>query len=172
MEYAEFYYVTTLWSIEKIAKLMGQRYSVVRDHLFTRFPQSFNRHRKSLCYAKSKYGKQNPMSGKHPSNYRGLCSDGKGYLTVCKPQWYTGRKRYARVFAHHVVICEHIGLSEIPRGFCVHHVDGNPQNNKISNLALMTLSAHAILHRLSGSSETIRKRSRVQENSKRVAQAA
>ena len=35
---------------------------------------------------------------------------------------------------------------EIPKGFVIHHIDFNPKNNDISNLALMSISAHAKLH--------------------------
>jgi len=91
--------------------------------------------------------------------------DGRGYLTVCKPDWYTGRKKYSRVFYHHVVMCLALGLTEIPRAFVVHHIDGDTRNNELSNLALMSMSAHAKLHQF-GRATTIPKGSRVQENSK------
>ena len=156
MEHAEFYYVTTILSISKIARLMSMRYQVVRDHLFEVFSEEFIKRRQAACYAKSKHGNKNPQAGKQPANYKGLCEDGRGYITVCKPDWYTGRKKYSRIFYHHIVICKALGLTEIPRGFCVHHIDANTRNNDISNLALMTLSAHAKLHKL-GRSETKRK---------------
>lgn len=46
--------------------------------------------------------------------------------------------------AHQYVWIKHNG--EIPKGFHVHHLDGNPANNDISNLALMSNSAHSSHH--------------------------
>lgn len=79
-------------------------------------------------------------------NHIGVVSDNKGYLMVLKPDWYTGRKNSKHVFQHHVVVCEHLGLTAIPKGWCVHHVDKNPHNNVFDNLVLMTVSDHLRLH--------------------------
>lgn len=46
----------------------------------------------------------------------------------------------------HVVIMEERIGRRIRDDECVHHVDGNPSNNEIDNLALMTRAAHALLH--------------------------
>lgn len=35
-----------------------------------------------------------------------------------------------------------------PDGFEVHHIDGNPNNNDINNLALVERSAHVNLHKI------------------------
>jgi len=41
----------------------------------------------------------------------------------------------------------------------VHHIDGNPQNNNIANLEIMTLSEHARHHRLGQTtSDTVRRK--------------
>lgn len=169
MEEAKIYYITTMWSIAIIAKLMNTRYETVREYLFNSFPPEFNEKRRILCYAKAKYGASNPQYGLVPHNYQGACSDGKGYLTICKPEWYTGRKKYSRIYQHHVVMCEALGITEIPRGFVVHHLDRKRTNNNLSNLALMILGAHSRLHMLK-SSETIPSGSKVQENLKRIVQ--
>jgi len=34
----------------------------------------------------------------------------------------------------------------LPKGYCIHHVDRNPRNNEISNLALITRSTHEKIH--------------------------
>ena len=33
------------------------------------------------------------------------------------------------VFVHHIVVCEHLKLTAIPKGWCVHHCDLNSENN-------------------------------------------
>ena len=65
-----------------------------------------------------------------------------------KPTWYTGRKGSKYVYVHNIIMCELLNLTEIPKGFCVHHIDGNKQNNDISNLALLSISAHSKLHHI------------------------
>lgn len=109
--------------------------------------QRKERHKKLL--SNQKKGKKNPMynrTGSDHPNYKGLCSDGKGYVTVTRPDWYEGNKSKRRVFVHHIVMCEYLGITCIPKGFVVHHIDGNKLNNDINNLALMTPNAHSILH--------------------------
>jgi len=46
---------------------------------------------------------------------------------------------------HVVIMEEHIGR-RIAHNECVHHIDGNRQNNALENLQLMTKSEHAALH--------------------------
>ena len=88
------------------------------------------------------YGKH---GDKHP-NFVGDVSDNKGYRLRLKPEWYTGRKRSKHIFAHHLVICEELGITEVPKGWHVHHIDGDKENNNINNLALLTSGAHTRLH--------------------------
>lgn len=103
----------------------------------------------------------------HVRNYVGECSDGKGYLTIYKPSWYTGRVGSERVFVHTVVMCEHLGLTELPAGFVVHHIDGDKTNNKLNNLSLMTNSAHLRLHALERATTRTKVR-RAEDSSKRM----
>ena len=85
-------------------------------------------------------------TGENHPRYKGLVDDGQGYLMVKKPEWYTGRPGSDYVFYHSVVMCEALGITEIPRGFVVHHIDCDKHNNDISNLALVTVSGHGKLH--------------------------
>mgnify|MGYP002801552608 FL=1 len=84
--------------------------------------------------------------GNNHSNYKGLVEDGHGYYMILKPDWYTGRKGCKHIFYHHYVMCQYLGITEIPDGFVVHHIDLNPKNNDINNLQLMTIQAHNQLH--------------------------
>lgn len=141
-EYTE----TRLQDICKQAKL---EYWEMQEILDKHFSKDCQQQRKSHLYSLSKSGDKNPMLGKFKDlhhNYKGLVDDGNGYLMCLKPDWYTGRRGSKHVFVHSVVICEHLGITEIPKGFVVHHIDGNKHNNDITNLALMTNSAHLRLH--------------------------
>ena len=122
---------------------------IVQDIIHQHFSQEFIDKRKSKLYRNSKLGDKNPMTGKFGElhhGYKGVIDDGNGYLMMLKPDWYTGRKAHTYVFLHHIVFCQHSGLTEIPKGFVVHHIDFDKKNNDISNLALMTVAAHARLH--------------------------
>ena len=136
-------------SLHEIAKSFHIKYTRLVDFLIDKYSQKVFDDRKRRLYQKSKLGENNPMLGKtgeqHP-NYVGLVEDGNGYFMCLKPDWYTGRKGSKHVFYHSVVVCEALGLTEIPKGFVVHHIDGNKKNNDISNLALLSTSAHSKLH--------------------------
>ena len=76
-----------------------------------------------------------------------------------RPDWYTGRKGCKHVFTHHLVVCKHLGLTAIPKGWVVHHCDFNPHNNEFNNLVLMTMRDHNKLHRFLAGATTISKES-------------
>lgn len=48
---------------------------------------------------------------------------------------------------HSRVVCEHLGLTEIPKGFVVRHVNNDSKDNRFENLVLLTRSEHTSLHR-------------------------
>jgi hypothetical protein len=136
-------------TLGEIALVLDLSYSTVFRYVKRTYSKEIRDMRKKLCYSYSKLGGKNPMTGKYSElhhNYKGIISDGKGYLMALKPDWYTGRKGCKHVFVHHLVICKALGLTEIPAGFCVHHIDKDPTNNDLSNLQLMTLAAHTRLH--------------------------
>jgi hypothetical protein len=105
-----------------------------------------------LRLSRCKQGDKNPMKGKFGEKhhlFKGGVTDGKGYRLVLKPDWFTGRKGSNHVFEHHVVFCQAVGLTEIPKGFAIHHIDEDPMNNHIDNLALVSNSGHRRLHKAS-----------------------
>lgn len=142
-------YANTDLSIHNIRKQVNMRYNRVWDVIKANFSEDYIANRKQSEYAKSKFGEKNPMYGKcredHP-HYKGIVSDGKGYLMCLKPDWYTGRKGTNHVFVHTVVMCEALCLTELPKGWVVHHINGDKHNNDIDNLALLTNSAHSKIH--------------------------
>lgn len=136
-------------TIERIAEEVGLTFKQVYTQISKLYTKEERQIRKKQCYRNSKLGDKNPMRnkcGELHHNYIGDISDGKGYELVLKPIWYAGRKGTKHIFKHHLVICEALAIREIPKGWCVHHIDGNKVNNKLENLALMTTSAHNRLH--------------------------
>jgi len=144
-------YENTEYTIQEIADMLGVAFWKVGGYLHKNYPIEHRLARKSICYRNSKLGNKNPSHGKNGKDSKkfiGDISDGKGYILNLKPDWYTGRKGCKHVFKHSIVMCESMFMSEIPQGFCIHHIDGNKTNNNINNLALMTLGAHSRLHQL------------------------
>ena len=142
-------YSKTKTRMQDIVKECKLPYYVVQQIIDKNFTKDYQNKRKAILYGDSKRGANNPWYGKRGHNWQGgIVSDGQGYLMITKPKWYTGRKGSDYIFLHTYVMCEALGLSELPAGFVIHHIDGNPLNNDISNLAMMTCSAHSKLHQL------------------------
>lgn len=145
----KYLYENTELTIQQIANKLNSTYKRVYTYIKKNYSSEYRKTRKSSCYRNSELGVKNPMLGKtkeqHP-NFKGVVSDGKGYLMVNKPTWYTGRKGCKHIFQHHEVVCINLGISEIPRGWQVHHCDKNPLNNSFDNLVLLTMKDHMVLH--------------------------
>ena len=98
---------------------------------------------KKVRHSVAKMGDKNPMKGRSGSlhhNYIGLCDDGYGYLTV--------KVGKVRKFVHRIVMAEALGLTDLPKKFAVHHIDGDKKNNSLDNLAICTNAGHSVLHDL------------------------
>ena len=52
-----------------------------------------------------------------------------------------------RIAEHHLVW--KLANGSIPEGYCIHHKNGNKQDNRLENLELMTHGGHSSLHRRS-----------------------
>lgn len=158
----KYLYENTDLTLQQIADTLGLKLTYVWKKVKQNYSSEYRKTRKVNSYRKSKQGDKNPMFNKFREshhNYIGDVSDGKGYLMRLKPDWYTGRKGCKHVFSHHVVVCEHLGMTQIPRGWCVHHCDENPHNNDFDNLVLLTMSDHRKLHRYLEGATTISKES-------------
>ena len=144
-------FANTHTRLQDICSQAKIEYWELQEILNNNFTQEYIDKRKSKLYSNSKLGKRNPMFGKYGeqhSKYIGMIDDGNGYLMCLKPDWYTGRKNSKYVFVHSLVMCEALGITEIPKGFVVHHIDGDKKNNDISNLCLLQMGAHTKLHQL------------------------
>jgi len=61
------------------------------------------------------------------------------------PMWNGGCRRYYQNIAYKV--WEDYWNEKMPSGYILHHVDQNPKNNLISNLAMITVSLHEKIHK-------------------------
>lgn len=84
-------------------------------------------------YKKAYYlGEGNP-------NYRGKQYDDEGYRIHHYP-------KVGRMKEHHYVVFTVLGITQIPKGFAVHHKDCNIYNNVPENLVVLSGSDHRWLH--------------------------
>ena len=67
---------------------------------------------------------------------------GRKFYKATNGYWVCSRARLP--WAHRWVWMHHHG--DIPKGFDVHHIDGDKSNNAIENLQLMTRSEHLLIH--------------------------
>lgn len=129
-------------TLQEIAVRLSTVYHNISHILKVHLPPEEYKAEKALRYSRSKT-LQNPMRGKSGSlhhNYKGSVPDHKGYLT--EPDGNGGR-----IFQHRLVMQQALGLPSLPESWHVHHIDGNPLNNDLDNLALVTPTAHKELHR-------------------------
>jgi HNH endonuclease len=139
----EKYKTSELKTAYQIAEELGTSYHNVYHTLRNNIPMEERKALKAIRLSAGKLKEKNPMWGKmeqqHP-NWKGECSDHKGYVT----RMHNGK----RTFVHQIVIMEALGLSEFPKGMVVHHINGDRLNNNLDNLALTTNIGHRKIHAL------------------------
>jgi hypothetical protein len=67
-----------------------------------------------------------------------------GYLAIYLPE-HPKANISGIIMLHNYIMEQHLE-KPIPEGFVVHHIDGDKQNNYISNLVLVTPSVHGKIH--------------------------
>lgn len=88
-------------------------------------------------------------SGKNSGNFKGYRrKTSKGYIALYIPD-HPNASANGLVMEHRVVMEKHLGYI-LPKEFDVHHINGNKEDNRIENLAVMTHEAHTILHNRRG----------------------
>lgn len=69
------------------------------------------------------------------------------YILVVAPNGFPGKKYRGRYCYEHIcVYWEHTGIMP-PKGFVIHHIDGNKHNNSFENLKLLTEKEHHSEHK-------------------------
>ena len=98
---------------------------------------------------RSKMGDLNPMKNidptKHP-NYVKESISTQGYRMVDYPEWWAGARKGAKYLEHVIVACQKYGITELPKGYVVHHIDEDKLNNDPGNLQIMTRRDHMRHH--------------------------
>lgn len=78
--------------------------------------------------------------------HRGYKEDGYAYFFPTSKRKSKGESS-GRILEHRWVYAQMIGKDRLPTRFDVHHIDGNKQNNSISNLEFMYHPSHLAMHR-------------------------
>lgn len=82
------------------------------------------------------------LSSERNPCWKGGKTTSSGYIAISSKSKEGYRKR------EHQIVMEHFLGRPLQKNEVVHHIDGDKTNNRINNLALMDVSAHARLHSL------------------------
>lgn len=106
--------------------------------------------KKYLTVVELKARTSNSFSQERNSRWKGEENsfvDNRGYRSVRTPEWWEGYKRNSSyAYEHQLVYAEANGLTCIPDGYCIHHINCERLDNRIENLVMLTHSEHAALH--------------------------
>jgi len=128
-------------TIHQVADMMGTSFHNVHGVLKQQLSPETLKNEQRLRYSRSKMNDRNPMKGRYGKRnpaYKGVISDGNGYLQLKVGDEY--------ILLHRHVMAQALGLEKLPSWLDVHHIDEDPYNNDLDNLALVTTSAHGKLH--------------------------
>ncbi|MGE7843906.1 HNH endonuclease [Lysinibacillus sp. NPDC093712] len=128
-------------SLEKECEICGELFKVKKSHFSKRF----------TCGGSCKYlriaknHKAKGLRGESCHKWKGgRFVHETGYVFIHAPENAMANSRgYVR--EHRLVMANYLGRP-LERDEIVHHIDGNKENNDVSNLQLMDNSTHAKLH--------------------------
>lgn len=147
---ADWYFMNTDITVKSISELLGCTKAALHKYYHANFPEQFRKERFIECNRRANSGTKNNaygLYGKDHPKYTGCYLDGTGYAMISKPDWYTGPNKGKQIRRHHYEYCLANGLTEIPEGYVVHHIDLDTTNNEPDNLELLTRGEHTSLHR-------------------------
>lgn len=70
----------------------------------------------------------------------------KGHKYIPNNGKLKGKHNSPRINISHKIFCEYHNIECVPKGFVIHHIDENKDNNLIENLMLLSKSEHSKLH--------------------------
>ncbi|MBT6047822.1 MAG: HNH endonuclease [Candidatus Scalindua sp.] len=127
---------------------MEKRHCIKKDCINSFFipPSREKKYCSHKCYSDDRIGKKRPEHGdkiRGSKNGRwlgGRIIDKDGYVLIISPD-HPNKNAFGYVREHRLVVEKKIGRY-LKRNEIVHHIDGNKQNNDISNLKYMSKSEH------------------------------
>lgn len=147
---------TTDMNMESIKKRLTQEFPITYSQATSLLQSTYSPEERRI--RRKRISSNNPTlknrkGSKNPHWKGGRYLTG-GYWQIPTPKWYTGPQCQGYSEEHCIVYCETHGLTEVPKGFHIHHKDLDPLNNDPSNLEMLTKSEHGKLHaRLRGEIE-------------------
>jgi hypothetical protein len=140
------------WTLNEIALLKANFNVLPNQDLLKMFP---NRTYESIYKKAWKLGMHKDKAinfinrslcrkGDKGSNWKGGKKIHKGYIQILMPEHHRADKN-GYVMEHIYVFEKETGI-QVPSNCVVHHLDGNKQNNDISNLCLMSFGGHSTYH--------------------------
>ena len=137
-------------TVRDVAKTLSVTFHTAQEMIRRGVSEERLKEEQALRYSRSKLGAKNPMTGKTGAqhhNHRGrLFCDPDGYVLVLKPAWYSGREGSKHIYEHQLVMAQLLGLTEVPEGLHIHHINEDRTDNCPDNLALVTPGGHRSLH--------------------------
>lgn len=167
------------WSDEEVALLKSSYHSMTNVQLEEAFPGrtliSIYKKAYKLGFRKDEKiefeNRSNARKREKSSSWKGGRKKTKsGYVMLLIPEHHRADKN--GYVMEHIVIFERETGIEIPDGCCIHHINGDKSDNRISNLCMMTrkghISFHSIGRRMSDESrEKMRKKAKERLSNKR-----
>lgn len=138
------------WEEAELTNLKKYYSSYTNEELVKMFP---NRTLLGICKKARKIGLKrsahsisaNRSAGQRKRNFNHAPRyTAKGYKIIYAPDFHRADKN--GMVLEHIYIFEKETGVEIPKGYCIHHINGKKDDNRIENLCMLSTSAHTILH--------------------------
>ena len=93
-------------------------------------------------------GQVNPYSfpprEKHPYWKGGRCKTSSGHISIVYSRDHPRAKKYGRILEH-IIVWEKANDKLLPGGWIIHHLNGIPDDNRVSNLVALPKKKHYLV---------------------------